>query len=256
MTTRMPLIAGNWKMHTTSQSCRDLCLGVQERTQATRGVEKVVCPPFPYLSLAAELLRGTSLKVGAQNVHWEEKGAFTGEVSVPMLAEFVEYVIIGHSERRAYFHETDGTVNKKLQAALAADLKPILCVGETLEQREAGGTEGVLVRQVSGALEGVSLPEGFAIAYEPVWAIGTGRAATGAMANEAIALIRREVAAHTGEPIAASLRILYGGSVTPDNIAEFIGESEIDGALVGGASLDAEGFSSIIEQTERISATK
>jgi triosephosphate isomerase len=252
----MPLIAGNWKMHTTSQSCRDLCLGVHERTQATRGVEKVVCPPFPYLSLAAEILRGTSLKVGAQNVHWEEKGAFTGEVSIPMLAELVEYVIVGHSERRAYFHETDETVNRKLKAVLAAGLKPILCVGETLEQREADQTEEVLVRQVSGALEGVTLPEGFAIAYEPVWAIGTGRAATGAMANEAIALIRRQVAVHSGESIAATVRILYGGSVTPDNVAEFIGESEIDGALVGGASLDADGFSSIIEQAGRISATK
>lgn len=255
MATRIPLVAGNWKMNTTSRSCRDLCLGVQGRTEPIGDVEKVVCPPFPYLSLATELLRGTSVKVGAQNVHWEEKGAFTGEVSVPMLAELVEYVIIGHSERRAYFCETDETVNKKLKAALAAGLKPILCVGETLEQREAGQTEEVLVRQVSGALEGVRLPEGFAVAYEPIWAIGTGRAATGAMANEAIALIRRQVAAHSGEGLAAGVRILYGGSVTTDNIAEFIGESDIDGALVGGASLDAEGFSSIIEQTARISTT-
>jgi triosephosphate isomerase len=256
MSKRMPIIAGNWKMHTTSGSCRDLCLGVQERTAAMDGVEKVVCPPFPYLSLAAELLKGTPLKVGAQNVHWEEKGAFTGEVSFPMLAELVEYVIIGHSERRAYFCETDETVNKKLRSTLATGVKPILCVGETLEQREAGQTEDVLVRQVGGALEGVSLPEGFAVAYEPVWAIGTGRAATGAMANEAIALIRRQVAAHSGESLAATVRILYGGSVTPDNIGEFVGEPDIDGALVGGASLDADGFSSIIEKTERVWATK
>jgi triosephosphate isomerase len=253
---RTPLIAGNWKMNTTSRSCRDLILGVQWRAEQVEGVEKVVCPPFPYLSMAAELLRGTSLKVGAQNMHWEEKGAFTGEVSIPMLAELVEYVIIGHSERRAYFGETDETVNKKLRAALAAGLKPILCVGEVLEQREAGETEAVLVRQVSRGLEGLTLPRSFAIAYEPVWAIGTGRAATGDMANEAIALIRRQVAAHSDGRLAASVRILYGGSVTADNITEFADQPDIDGALVGGASLDAIGFSSIIEKTAVVSAGK
>jgi triosephosphate isomerase len=253
---RTPLIAGNWKMNTTSKSCRDLILGVQWRAEQVEGVEKVVCPPFPYLAMAAELLRGTALKVGAQNMHWEEKGAFTGEVSVPMLTELVEYVIIGHSERRAYFGETDETVNKKLRAALAAGLKPIFCVGEVLEQREANETEAVLVRQVSRGLEGLTLPRGFAIAYEPVWAIGTGRAATGAMANEAIALIRRQVAAYSDERLAESVRILYGGSVTADNITEFVDQPDIDGALVGGASLDAIGFSSIIEKTAFVSASK
>jgi len=253
---RIPIIAGNWKMHTTVESAGELCRGVQERVEDVEGIEKVVCPPFPFLTLAAELLKGSSLKVGAQNAHWAEKGAYTGEVSMPMLQGLVEFVIIGHSERRAYFCETDETVNKKLKAVLAAGLRPIFCVGETEAERESGQTEAVLIRQVREGLRDVELPLGFAIAYEPVWAIGTGKAASGPMANEAVGLIRSQVAALFGEERGQSLRVLYGGSVTPENIAEFIAEPEIDGALVGGACLKADSFASIIEQSARISAGK
>jgi len=203
-------------------------------------VEKVVCPPFLFLLIARDRLKGSSVKVGAQNMHWAEKGAYTGEVSHPMLAGVVEYVIVGHSERRAYFCETDETVNKKLAAALAAGLKPIFCVGETESEREAGSTEEVLLRQVRIGLEGIEVPQGFAIAYEPVWAIGTGKAATGPMASEAIGLIRGEVARLAGGAVAESVRILYGGSVTPDNMAEFARQPDADLAqqdLLGAASL-------------------
>jgi triosephosphate isomerase len=253
---RTPIIAGNWKMHTTAESAGELCRGVQERVDGVEGVEKVVCPPFPFLTLATELLRGSAIKVGAQNAHWEEKGAYTGEVSAPMLQGLVEFVIIGHSERRAYFCETDETVNRKLKAVLAAGLRPIFCLGETEGERESGQTDAVLIRQVREGLRDVEIPRGFAIAYEPVWAIGTGKAASGAMANEAVGLIRSQVTGLFGEERGESLRILYGGSVTPENIAEFIAEPEIDGALVGGACLKADSFASIIEQSARISAGK
>jgi len=253
---RIPIIAGNWKMHTTTESALDLARSTREQTDGIEGVEKVACPPFPFLALVAGALKGSTIAVGAQNLHWEPKGAYTGEVSAPMLQGLVEFVIIGHSERRAYFCETDETVNKKVKAALAAGLRPILCVGETEHEREDGMTDEVLVRQTRGALKDVDVPAGFAIAYEPVWAIGTGKAATGAMANEAIALIRSQVAALSDDVRGESLRILYGGSVTPDNIAEFIREPDIDGALVGGACLKADSFASIVEQAARISASK
>jgi len=253
---RVPIIAGNWKMHTTAESAEELCRGVRERVAGVEGVEKVVCPPFPFLALAAELLRGSSIKVGAQNAHWEEKGAYTGEVSAPMLQGLVEFVIIGHSERRAYFCETDETVNKKLKAVLAAGLRPIFCLGETESEREGGRTEAVLIRQTREGLRDLDVPLGFAIAYEPVWAIGTGKAASGPMANEAIGLIRSQVAELFGKECGESLRVLYGGSVTPENIAEFIAEPEIDGALVGGACLKADSFAGIVEQSARISAGK
>jgi len=253
---RTPIIAGNWKMHTTADTAIDLARGVRERVDGIQGVEKVACPPFPFLAQVANVLRGSSIEVGAQNLHWELQGAYTGEVSAPMLQGIVEFVIIGHSERRAYFCETDETVNKKVKAALAADLRPILCVGETEREREDGKTDEVLIRQTRGALADVDLPTGFAIAYEPVWAIGTGKAATGAMANEAIALIRSQGTALSDAARGESLRILYGGSVTPDNIAEFISEPDIDGALVGGACLRADSFASIVEQSARISAAK
>lgn len=253
---RIPIIAGNWKMHTTTDSALELARGVRERVDGVQGVEKVACPPFPFLAPVADALKGSSIKVGAQNLHWEPQGAFTGEVSAPMLQGVVEFVIIGHSERRAYFCETDETVNKKVKAALAAGLRPILCVGETEREREDGKTNEVLIRQTRGALEGVDVPPGFAVAYEPVWAIGTGKAATGPMANEAIALIREQVTALSDAAHGESLRILYGGSVTPDNIAEFIAEPDVDGALVGGACLKAGSFATIVEQAARISATK
>jgi triosephosphate isomerase len=253
---RTPIIAGNWKMHTTSDTALDLARGIRERIDGIAGVEKVACPPFPFLALVDEALKGSSISVGAQNMHWEPQGAYTGEVSASMLQGLVEFVIIGHSERRAYFCETDETVNKKVKAALAAGLRPILCVGETEREREEGRTDEVLIRQTRGALDGVDIPGGFAIAYEPVWAIGTGKAATGPMANEATALIRSQVTALSDDGRGRSLRILYGGSVTPDNIAEFIAEPDIDGALVGGACLKADSFASIVEQTARISAAK
>lgn len=253
---RTPIIAGNWKMNKDAQGARELCEGVRQRVDGVSGVEKVMCPPYPFLMLVAECLKGSSIKAGAQNVFWEEKGAFTGEVSPPMVKGIVDFVIIGHSERRAYFCETDETVNKKVKAVLAAGLRPIMCVGETESEREAGQTEAVLLRQVRGGLDGVDLPEGFAIAYEPVWAIGTGKAATGAMANEAIGLIRAEVRRLFDAPRGDSLRVLYGGSVTPDNIAEFMREPEIDGALVGGACLNVDSFAAIIEQSARTAAGK
>ncbi|MGA2284722.1 MAG: triose-phosphate isomerase [Dehalococcoidia bacterium] len=253
---RIPIIAGNWKMHCNAESAVALAAAVRDLSDGVEGVKKVVCPPFPFLMTVSDSLKGSSIRVGAQNLHWEPQGAFTGEVSPMMLQGLVEFVIIGHSERRAYFCDTDETVNKKVKAALAANLRPILCVGETEQQREDGQTAAVLVRQTRGALDGVDLPVGFAVAYEPVWAIGTGKAATGDMANEAIALIRSEVAALFDTARGDSLRILYGGSVTPDNIAEFISQPDIDGALVGGACLKADSFARIVSESARISATK
>ncbi len=253
---RTPIIAGNWKMHCNAETAPALATGVRDLIDAVEGVEKVLCPPFPFLMTVSESVKDTSIKVGAQNLYWQPQGAFTGEVSPTMLQGLVDFVIIGHSERRAYFCETDETVNKKVEAALAVGLRPILCVGETEQQREDGQTNQVLIRQTRAALDGVDLPAGFAIAYEPVWAIGTGKAATGPMANEAIALIRSQVAALFDAARGDSLRILYGGSVTPDNIAEFIAQPDIDGALVGGACLKADSFARIVSESARISATK
>jgi len=252
---RIPIVAGNWKMNTTAASSAELCDGIRKGVDGISGVEKVVCPPFPFLFIARDRLKGSSVKVGAQNVHWAEKGAYTGAVSYSMLVEVVEYVIIGHSERRAYHGDTDETVNRRVAAALAAGLKPILCVGERESEREAGRTEEVLLRQVRIGLQRIQVPEGFAIAYEPVWAIGTGKAATGPMANETIGLIRAEVARLSGA-VAQSVRILYGGSVTPDNVAEFARQPEIDGSLVGGASLNADSFISLVRQTAEAAAAK
>ena len=256
MNQRHLFIAGNWKMHTTSGECIALCDELLRRIDGVAEVDKVVCPPFPYLHLAVERLRGSTLRVGAQNMHWEEQGAYTGEVSPVMLAELVEFVIIGHSERRQYFGETDEGVNRKVKAALAGGLRPILCVGETLEEREGGRTEEVLVRQVRGALAEVSPGDGFIVAYEPVWAIGTGIPAHGPQANQTIALIRAQVAELCGEGVARSLRVLYGGSVTPENIAEFMEQPDVDGALVGGASLKAESFAGIVDQAARVGTQK
>jgi len=215
-------------------------------------VEKVVCPPFISLAAVRELIKGSSIKLGAQNIYFEEKGAYTGEISPLMLADLCEFVIIGHSERRQHFNETGEIVNKKVQAALRAGLKPILCIGERLEQNEAGKTEEVIIEQLSSSLAGIDHLTGLVIAYEPVWAIGTGKASTGKQANETIGFIRRTISQYYDERVAQDLRILYGGSVTADNIAEFIGQPEIDGALVGGASLKANEFLSIVKQTSQI----
>ena len=255
MSRRTPIVAANWKMHTTVRTAAELCQALRETIDAVKGVEKVICPPFPFLALAQQTLAGSSLKVGAQNVFWEEKGAFTGEVSPSMLADFCQYVIIGHSERRKYFGETDESVNRRLKAALAQGLHPIFCVGETGEEREAGRTEEVLLRQVRGGLMGVDIAAGFVVAYEPVWAIGTGVPATGAMANEAIGLIRQELGSLYGGELAQAARIQYGGSVDGANIDEFMAEPEIDGALVGGASLKADVFTAIVEAAARLKGT-
>ena len=249
---RAPMIAGNWKMNTTLAEASALVMEMKEGLERIAGVEKVLCPPFLSLSLVKELLQGSSIKVGAQNMYFEEQGAYTGEISPLMLCGICEYVILGHSERRQYFGETDELVNRKVKAALAAGLTPILCVGERLEEKEAERTEEVVTRQVTGALQGIESLNGMVIAYEPVWAIGTGRAATGKGANATIGIIRETVAQLYSKGIAQGIRILYGGSVTAANIAEFIGQHEIDGALVGGASLKTKEFLTIVEQTAAI----
>ena len=253
---RTPFIAGNWKMNTTVAQASTLVAEMRERLDQVEGVEKVLCPPFISLATIGELLRGTSIKLGAQNMYFEEKGAYTGEVSPLMLSQLCEFVILGHSERRQYFAETDELINKKVGAALKIALTPILCVGERLEEKEAGETAEVVARQVRGALEGIESPQGLVIAYEPIWAIGTGKAATPLESNDTTGLLRHTVAQLYGEEFAQGVRILYGGSVTASNIADFMEQPEIDGALVGGASLKAEEFLSIVEQSTAIKKTK
>jgi len=249
---RTPIIAGNWKMNTNVAEAEELVKAMKKKLSAIAGVEKVLCPPFVSLATVKELIRGTPIKLGAQNMYFERSGAYTGEVSPPMLAGLCDYVILGHSERRAYFGETDQTVNKKVQAALAAQLTPIVCVGESLKQNEAGETIEVITRQVRGAFEGISSPQGAVIAYEPIWAIGTGRAARGDQANAVIGMIRSVAGQLYGSGVAQQMRIQYGGSVANNNVAEFISQPEIDGALVGGASLKAAEFIGIVEQTARL----
>jgi len=249
---RTPMIAGNWKMNTTVAEASALVTEMKQGLERIAGVDKVLCPPFISLALVKELLHGSSIKLGAQNMHFEDRGAYTGEISPSMLSAICEFVILGHSERRQYFTENDEIVNKKVRAALNAGLIPILCVGERLEEKDAGKTEEVVTGQVRGALQGIPSPEGLVIAYEPVWAIGTGRAATGEGANATIAIIRNTVAQLYGEDTARGIRILYGGSVTASNIGEFMAQPDIDGALVGGASLKAGEFISIVEQSAAI----
>ncbi|HUV51723.1 MAG TPA: triose-phosphate isomerase [Dehalococcoidia bacterium] len=252
---RTPIIAGNWKMNTTVAEAAELVKAMKDKLNQITGVGKVLCPPFISLTAVKELIRGTSIKLGAQNMYFEKSGAFTGEVSPPMLAGLCEYVILGHSERRGYFGETDQIVNKKVKAALAVGLTPIVCVGESLKENEAGETIAVVTRQVKGAFEGIDSPKDTVIAYEPIWAIGTGKAATGAQANATIKVIRDTVAKLYGEQIAQAIRIQYGGSASSANIAEFISQPDIDGALVGGASLKAADFLGIVDQTAKIKKT-
>ena len=249
---RVPVIAGNWKMNTTVSEAIELVREMRNGLDGVAGVEKIICPPFISLSAIKDLIKGTSIRLGAQNLYFEEKGAYTGEVSPLMLAELCQYVIIGHSERRQYFNETDEIVNKKVKAAIEVGLKPILCVGERLAENEAGRTEQVVGGQVRSSLAGIEYSAGLILAYEPVWAIGTGRAATGSQANETIGYIRSIAGQLYGPGVARELRILYGGSVTADNITEFAQQGEIDGALVGGASLKADQFLSIVKQTSEI----
>ena len=252
---RTPIIAGNWKMNKNVTEAVELVRALRDATADVEKVEMVVCPPFVSLPAVKEALAGSKIGVGAQNVFWEEKGAYTGEISALMLKGLVKYVIIGHSERRQYFGETDTTVNKRVKAALAQGLLPIMCVGETLAQREAGETSAVVTTQVTQGLAGFSAEEvkSIVIAYEPVWAIGTGRASNGEDARAVVAQNIRTPLSHLfGEAVAQSVRVQYGGSVTPANIEEFMGVPEIDGALVGGASLKVADFVEIIKGTARV----
>lgn len=248
---RIPIIAGNWKMNKTIAETRELVNAMRAeltRVAASGQVQVILCPPFLSIPEVAALVKDTPIKVGAQNLFWEAKGAFTGEVSPTMLNEVCDYVIIGHSERRQYFGETDESVNKKVKAALAHHLKPIVCVGENLQQNEAGQTEAVVGAQVRAAFKDIGRDDarGIVIAYEPVWAIGTGKAASGVGANAVIGLtIRGALADLYDEGTAQVLRVQYGGSVTSKNVAEFFAQPDIDGALVGGASLLAADFVAI-----------
>jgi triosephosphate isomerase len=245
---RTPLVAGNWKMNRTVAEARDLVNTMSTPLNEIAGVEKVVCPPYLALMAVAEALKNTDIGVGAQNMHWEDKGAFTGEVAANMVKEFCKYVIMGHSERRAYFGETDETVNKKVVAALKAGLTPIVCVGETLDQYESGQTAEVVRRQIKNGLAGFDSSNAakIVVAYEPVWAIGTGKASSGENANSVHQkVIRPALSELFGEDGAQSIRILYGGSVTASNASEFFAYVDIDGALVGGASLKPDEFVAI-----------
>jgi len=249
---RIPLIAGNWKMNTTVAEAKELASSMREKLDKIEGVEKVVCPPFISLTAVGKILQGSSVKLGAQNMYFEVKGAYTGEISPLMLEGLVEFVILGHSERRWCFGETDEVINKKVQAALDFGLKPILCVGERLEENEAGETERVITKQLTGSLGGIKPTINLIVAYEPVWAIGTGRAADGLTAETTIKSIRDILARLWGNDAAQEVRVLYGGSVTSNNIAEFASQSEIDGALIGGASLKADEFPDIVSQSSVI----
>ena len=249
---RKKVIAGNWKMNMLPNEAIDF---IQELTPLVKDTknEVVLCVPYTDLFYALLHVQDTNIKIGAQNMHWEEKGAYTGEVSAPMLKSIgVEYVIIGHSERRQYFAETDETVNKKIKSALAHGLKPIVCVGETLEQREAGKTEKVVTNQIAKAFEGINASdlEKIIVAYEPIWAIGTGKTATKEDANTTIMQIRKKIAEIYGQNEAEGVIIQYGGSVKSSNAKELFEMSDIDGGLVGGASLKAEEFSKIVKFDE------
>lgn len=246
---RKPIIAGNWKMNKTPEEAAELVRELAPLV-ADAEAEVVVCPPFVCLDAVRKEAAGSNIKLGAQNVHFEKSGAYTGEISADMLlAMGVEYVIIGHSERRQYFGETDCTVNKRAKAALAAGLKPIICVGESLEEREKGVTNELVGMQTKLALQGIPAEEvdKVVIAYEPIWAIGTGKTATAAEANETIGAIRKAIAQVYGEEVASKVRIQYGGSMNPKNASELMAQSEIDGGLIGGASLKAEDFSKVVK---------
>jgi triosephosphate isomerase len=251
MAQRVILIAGNWKMNKTPTEASAL---LEDLANGVRGgkikCELLVCPPYTAIHKSIEMSGGVAWKTGAQNIHWEDSGAFTGEISGPMLKDMgCEYVIIGHSERRQYFGETDETVNKRIAAAVRSDLKPIVCVGETLEEREAGKTSQIVLSQTKTGLQGMSPNElsQLVIAYEPVWAIGTGKTATADQAQEVHKLIREQLRDDFGLDFSSSIRIIYGGSMKPGNAGELLEQPDIDGGLIGGASLKAEDFLGIAE---------
>ncbi|MBN2036680.1 MAG: triose-phosphate isomerase [Chitinispirillaceae bacterium] len=249
---RKKFIAGNWKMNTTLDEARSLAKEVVALAGTVTDVDIALCPPYTNLLAVSEIIAGSNIMLGAQDVHWEVKGAYTGKVSCAMLKSVgVSCVIIGHSEQRTYFNETDETVNKKVKAALAAGLLPIICVGETLAERKSGRLTEVVGRQVKGAFDGISGADAqnCTIAYEPVWAIGTGEVATPAQANEAHQYIRTVLVALYDQAIAGTIRIQYGGSMKPDNAKELLALSDVDGGLIGGAALKAGDFMGIIKPT-------
>ena len=246
---RTPIIAGNWKMFKTVEESLAFVEQVKGKAEVA-GVESVICAPFTNLPALVEAVKGTSLKIGAQNVHFADSGAYTGEISGGMLKALgVDYVIIGHSERRAYFAESDAIVNQKVFAAYKHGLTPIVCVGESLEEREAGKTKEVCKVQTEAALQGLTSEQAaqVVVAYEPIWAIGTGKSSTADDANEVISYIREVIAAQFSADVAAAVRIQYGGSVKPGNIKEYMSASDIDGALVGGASLEPDSYIQLVE---------
>ena len=247
---RKIFIAGNWKMNTTVEEAASLAKDIAEKMGTVTDVDIAVCPPYTNLAAVAEAIKGSTVKLGAQDVHWEEKGAYTGKISCAMLKSVgVTYVIIGHSEQRQYFNETNETVNKKVKATLAADLLPIICVGETLEERKSGKMNAVIEAQTKGAFEGLSKEDALkcTIAYEPVWAIGTGETATPQQANEAHIFIRKIVAGIFDEQTAGEIRIQYGGSMKPGNAGELLAQTDVDGGLIGGAALKADSFFGIVK---------
>lgn len=246
---RRPVIAGNWKMYKTREGARAFFEAFKPLVAGTHSCDIIVAPPFTAIAASVEGARGSNIKIAAQNAHWEREGAFTGEISMQMISDCgAEAVIVGHSERRQYFGETDDMVNRKVKAALAAELTPIVCVGESLAEREANMTHAVLKRQFEGGMAALTA-EDFSrilLAYEPVWAIGTGKTATPEIAEEVHRYLRGLAAKHFSPEQASAVRILYGGSVKPDNIKALMAEAEIDGALVGGASLDPKSFAAIV----------
>jgi triosephosphate isomerase len=245
---RVPVIAGNWKMYKTAREAVEAIRTLRDLVADVTDVEVVVCPPFTALPAALEAARGSRIRVGAQDCHWEKEGAFTGEVSAPMLADLgCSHVIVGHSERRQHFGETDATVDRKIEAVLAHGLTCLGCLGETLQEREGGATLSVLERQLRGGFAHHLGSPRLVIAYEPVWAIGTGKTATPVQAQEAHAFLRRLIGQMAGPEVAAGIRILYGGSVKPDNIGALMAQPDVDGGLVGGASLDPSAFAKIVE---------
>jgi triosephosphate isomerase len=252
---RKPMMAGNWKMNKTINEAVALARAIREQVNDVVNVDCVVCPPFIDIPMVSAELMGSNIAVGAQNMHWAESGAYTGEISVVMLKNLATYVIIGHSERRQYFAETDEGVNKKALAALAAGLTPIICVGESLEQNERGETQAFVSGQVKAALAGFSAAQmaDIVVAYEPIWAIGTGRAATAQQANDICGgVVRAAVGEFLGEEAAATIRILYGGSANDKNIGELMAQPDIDGALIGGAALKVESYVSMVKTTSEL----
>lgn len=259
MNCRIPLAAGNWKMYKTPDESRAFARLLRAQISDVSNVEVVICPPFPAIPVVAQELDGSEIGWGAQNMHWEREGAFTGEVSAPMLVSLgCRYVILGHSERRMYFGETDEQIRKKLETALVSGLRPIFCVGEDLAVREAGNAESFCLSQLNAGLAGLTIasPDLLVVAYEPVWAIGTGKTATPYDASAMIGVLREELGRLYGKDFADHVRFLYGGSVKPDVIPSFMAEEQVDGVLVGGASLKVESFAEIVRLTAKVRGQK